>query len=168
MPVLFLFFLTYNIGNGYLGFGTLKIMLPESWYGGNALFALGFTDSSFYSADYFPLLPWLFVFIAGTYLGVWAQQGRFPEWAYRSRAPFFQLMGRHSLAIYILHQPVIYGVLAARFTDFLERKTLPVTQNLLLIAVGFGENAAAVFLHIKSHFSCALIARAEVRAKIAV
>lgn len=111
MPVLFLFFLTYNIGNGYLGFGTLKIMLPESWYGGNALFALGFTDSSFYSADYFPLLPWLFVFIAGTYLGVWAQQGRFPEWAYRSRAPFFQLMGRHSLAIYILHQPVIYGVL---------------------------------------------------------
>lgn len=107
----FLFLLTFNISSGYLGFGEFKIALPQAWYGSNALFALGFINNSFYSADYFALFPWLFIFIAGTYLGVWAQQGRFPAWTYRSRVPFFQWMGRRSLAIYVLHQPVIYGVL---------------------------------------------------------
>lgn len=106
-----LFLLTYNVDRGYLGFGAFKIMLPEAWYQSNALFMLGFINNEFYSSDYFPLLPWLFIFIAGAYLGTWAQQGRFPAWTYRSRVPFLQFLGRHSLVIYVLHQPVIYGVL---------------------------------------------------------
>lgn len=107
----FLFLMTYNIYYGYLGWGALRITLPDSWYQTNFFFPFGLVNDAFYSADYFPLIPWLFIFIAGTYLGIWAQQGKFPAWTYRSRFPFLQWLGRHSLIIYILHQPVISGIL---------------------------------------------------------
>ena len=34
---------------------------------------LGFISPGFYSADYFPLLPWFFLFLTGTALGGWCQ-----------------------------------------------------------------------------------------------
>lgn len=60
------------------------------------------------SADYFPLLPWIFCFAAGTLIG--RRAGRFPAFMTRSRVPFFAAVGRHSLWIYLAHQPVIYGI----------------------------------------------------------
>ncbi len=61
-------------------------------------------------ADYFPLLPWFFCFLAGTYTGVWAKRGKFPRCLYRRRFSALSFMGRHSLLIYLFHQPVIYLV----------------------------------------------------------
>lgn len=106
-----IFLITYNIYFGYLGWGALRFDLPAAWYETNRLFVFGLVNKSFYSADYFPLIPWLFLFLAGTFLGRWAKEGKFPQWTMRSRVPFLQWMGRHSLVIYVLHQPVIYGVL---------------------------------------------------------
>ena len=74
-------------------------------------FPLGFRSPDFASADYFPLLPWVFMFLAGTFLGRYAKAGKFPEFMYRSRVPFFSWIGRHALIIYVLHQPVIYGIM---------------------------------------------------------
>ncbi len=61
------------------------------------------------SSDYFPILPWIFCFFAGSFAGVWAADGRLPEWMYRQRAPFLSAIGRRALLIYILHQPVIFA-----------------------------------------------------------
>ena len=75
------------------------------------LYALGFPSNTLRSADYFPLIPWLFLFLAGTAVGIYGKQGRFPGWLEKSRIPLLAWLGRHSLLIYLLHQPLLYGVL---------------------------------------------------------
>ncbi len=77
----------------------------------NILMIFGFPSRSFYSADYYPLLPYFFMFIAGTAIGRPIKAGNFPNWFYSFRAPFFEFIGRHSLLIYLLHQPVIFGLI---------------------------------------------------------
>lgn len=71
------------------------------------LYPLGFRTETFYSADYFPLLPWLFLFLLGCCLGKGLEgvplgNRRFPK--------ALTLCGRHSLLIYLLHQPLFYGL----------------------------------------------------------
>lgn len=61
-------------------------------------------------ADYFPLFPWFFCFLAGTYTGVWAKRGKFPKFLYRRRFSALSFVGTHSLLIYLFHQPVVYLV----------------------------------------------------------
>lgn len=107
-----LFLITRNVNRGFLGFESANLIrIPEEWYHkGYFMTALGFTDVSFYSADYFSFMPWFFLFAAGYFLFRIAEQKRFLE--YLSQIPVrikpFTLFGRHSLPIYILHQPVIY------------------------------------------------------------
>lgn len=106
-----LFVCTMGISRGYLGFSPqLGMVLPSSLYKTNRLAPLGIYSESFRSADYFPLFPWMFVFAAGTFLGKLAAQDRFPAFMYRSHVPFFSWLGRYALIIYVVHQPVIYGV----------------------------------------------------------
>lgn len=62
------------------------------------------------ASDYFPLIPWFFCFLMGSYIGVWAKKGKFPKTLYRSRVPFLATIGRHTLWVYVLHQPIIYGI----------------------------------------------------------
>lgn len=63
------------------------------------------------SADYFPLLPWAFLFFFGVLLGDPIRQGKFPRWFYRFRMPFLPAAGRHTLLIYLVHQPVLLGAI---------------------------------------------------------
>jgi len=79
------------------------------------LWPLGFRYPGFSSADYFPLLPWLFLFLLGAWVG-----GRLPaeERAPRLYTPLPAWMtwpGRHSLLIYLLHQPILYGICVLMF-----------------------------------------------------
>jgi len=74
------------------------------------LYALGFPSYTLRSADYFPLIPWLFLFMTGTALGRYGTQGRFPGWMEKPRVPPLAWLGRHSLLIYLLHQPALFGV----------------------------------------------------------
>ena len=83
------------------------IPLPGFLYKTNLLFPFGMYSATFYSADYFPILPWIFVFLFGTYLGRLAKAGKFPAFTYKSRVPFLSFIGKHALWIYVLHQPVI-------------------------------------------------------------
>lgn len=104
-----LFCLTLPVGAGYIGFGGLRLLqLPPALYGARLLFPLGFAGADFASADYFPLLPWLFVFLGGAYTGVRFLQGRMPGLFYRGHSRFLAVTGRHTLIIYVLHQPVLY------------------------------------------------------------
>lgn len=107
-----LYFLTYRVSAGYVGLDGIKTFaLPSVLYRTNYFMPLGFFNSSFYSADYFPLLPHTFMFLAGTFLGVYAANGRFPAFSYRRRSKALCFLGRHALIIYIVHQPIIYGLL---------------------------------------------------------
>ena len=72
------------------------------------------TTSAFYSADYFPLLPWFGYFLIGAAIGPQLYEGRksyFPRHGNEGWMSPVLFTGRHSLIFYILHQPVIYGIL---------------------------------------------------------
>ena len=107
-----LFAVCYPVGSGWVGLGGWKLMLPQSLYANYFTAFFGFYPDWFYSANYFGLLPWLFLFWAGYYLHKAVGRRRM-EPLRRPVCPALGWMGRHSLLLYLLHQPVIYGVLSA-------------------------------------------------------
>ena len=74
------------------------------------LWMLGWTYPGFYSSDYFPIFPWLFVFLFGTVLGAYIREGSFPKRFYEAKPPLFPIVGRRALLIYVIHQPILYGI----------------------------------------------------------
>lgn len=75
------------------------------------LIPLGFCPADFQSSDYFPLLPNLGFFLLGAALGrrvYAARESRFPggERFFRSLCA----LGRNSLWVYLLHQPILAGL----------------------------------------------------------
>lgn len=112
----FLFALTFNFSRHYIGIGGLfRIDLPPVLYSTNVLFPLGMPSAGFVSLDYFPLLPWMFLFMAGVFFGVYVKNGLMPKFVYRTRVPFFAACGRYSIWIYVLHQPILFGILCLIF-----------------------------------------------------
>ena len=115
--VLFYVFRTVNAGWLQL-WGTETITLPASWYHGLAATYVGFQAPDFYSTDYFSLLPWIFLFWAGLYLGLFVEQlGGWKRTVLGINIPPLSFLGRNSLLIYLLHQPLLYMavVLAGRY-----------------------------------------------------
>ncbi len=74
------------------------------------LWIIGITYPGFSSADYFPIFPWLFVFLFGTWLGEVIRSGKFPKWFYDAKIPVLPAVGRKAFIIYLLHQPVLYAI----------------------------------------------------------
>ena len=73
----------------------------------------GFAYYGFASSDYFPLMPNLGYFLLGAALGrrlYPRKESRFP--VEKVPAPFLCWCGRHSLLIYLLHQPVLAAAVA--------------------------------------------------------
>ena len=107
---LILFILCYDIPQGYIGiFSHPLIKLPEAIYELKWLAFLGFPHRSFFSADYFPILPWIFLYIFGYIL--WRAVKRYGlDKRLVRNVPVLSAIGRHSLLIYMVHQPVLYGV----------------------------------------------------------
>lgn len=79
------------------------------------LFPLGFVYEGFVSGDYFPLLPHLGWFLLGAAAGrlVYAEKKTRLPGTFQNTVParFFCWCGRQSLFIYLLHQPLVYGVI---------------------------------------------------------
>ncbi|MCL2634436.1 MAG: DUF1624 domain-containing protein [Oscillospiraceae bacterium] len=112
-----LFVLTFNVRNGYLGFGELSIALPDMLYEARLLFPLGFRYKGFDSADYFPLFPWMFLFFAGGYFGVYVKNNQMPAFFYKTRVRFLAATGRYTIWIYLLHQPIAFLILSIIFRN---------------------------------------------------
>lgn len=74
---------------------------------------VGFPFEGFYSADYYPLFPYILLFLVGTVLGPAVRDHRLPQKFYALRCKPLEWIGRHSLWIYLLHQPVIFGIVGA-------------------------------------------------------
>ena len=121
LPIaVFLFILFKNLPSGYLSFFSLfKFALSPSLFESSYLFFLGLPNHNFASADYFPIIPWWFLYLAGFYgMGLFSSLSKKPRHQHNTKGKLRQvlssslgLMGRHSLLIYMLHQPIIYGLL---------------------------------------------------------
>jgi uncharacterized membrane protein len=86
-------------------------LLPPGTVDFNWLLPLGVTNGTYASVDYFPLLPWLGIFLAGTALGKTVYARRLSLIRARMPVTFVNWAGRRSLLIYIVHQPVLLGAL---------------------------------------------------------
>lgn len=90
-----------------LGLWLRTITVQTHW-----LVWLGLLYPGFATSDYFPLLPFLGFFLLGGVLGrilYRDKQSLFPKGSTCFR--WLQWIGRHSLAIYLLHQPILTAIL---------------------------------------------------------
>lgn len=106
-----------------LALAALIFIAPALWtsprFDGDALVWLGLNATPLSAVDHIPLLPWAgWSFLGFGLMRIALQQGYFAE---RNRmSPIIlasrpgralALAGRHSLAVYLLHQPVLLGLL---------------------------------------------------------
>lgn len=113
----FLFICFYHINDGYI----LQKFMPYSIY--QALYCnlftafLGFPSINFISADYFSLLPWIFMFWYGYFLyQIFTKNKTFIEPIFSKNIFFLTFIGQRSLLIYFCHQPIIYAILYIYFS----------------------------------------------------
>jgi uncharacterized membrane protein len=88
------------------------VALPFPW-----LLWLGLPPYNYATFDYFPLLPWFGLMLLGIWIGgrLYAGGRRAFPLPNLSGAPPVRLLGflgRHSLLIYLIHQPILLGGLA--------------------------------------------------------
>ena len=78
-----------------------------------ALGWIGFATVKPATEDYVPLFPWLGVMLIGIGIGDALLRRSFAPLAFLSGAPrVLRWLGRHSLAVYMVHQPILIGALA--------------------------------------------------------
>ena len=107
-----LFVLLRDVNIGYLGFeGWVICPLPSVLYRNLLTAYLGFPHRSFYSTDYFPLIPWFFLFVTGYFLFRVLEERNLNQRLFGDgQVPVLNWLGRNSLLVYLLHQPVLYGL----------------------------------------------------------
>lgn len=108
---LLLFFVCQEMYYGWLKLGAFKLYLPRPLYGGNngLLYIMGFWQR-LNSADYYPLIPWGLLFLAGAMGGRIFKGDRLPQFMYRNFCRPLAFIGRHTMIIYLVHQPLLLGI----------------------------------------------------------
>ena len=111
-------FLNFKFGNLIGGFVAIIAGIYLSQFNVDFpwLIWLGLTPADFASLDYYPLLPWVGIVLIGIALGnIFYPQGqRKLKIADRSGYEVVKnlsFFGRHSLLIYLLHQPILIAIL---------------------------------------------------------
>lgn len=102
--------LTQDVSSGWVQLGERRLyQWPQVLYD-DRLALLGFHGSDFASADYVPLLPHIFVFIGGWFLYAWLARTNRLGCLACGEIKLLTLPGRHSLLIYLAHQPLLMAV----------------------------------------------------------
>ncbi len=110
----------------FFRFGRWNILIglacfPIGWFvtglsGPAFLLLLGIMPPGFTSIDYTPLFPWFGMVLIGMGLGAFLYAGGVRQFSIRPLPDYFvgpiSFLGRHSLLIYLAHQPVIILLLA--------------------------------------------------------
>jgi len=123
------FFLRFRYINLILGAALMAIgiylleqnvLVDSRW-----LLWLGLRPHGFRTLDYFPLLPWFGLFLVGMFFGkILYPQGNRRFNIHELNDPVtsaLTLPGRHPLLVYIVHLPIIIGILLVLYPD----KVLP-------------------------------------------
>jgi uncharacterized membrane protein len=83
----------------------IKDISSSLWYW------VGF-NPTFGSVDYFPLFPWFGVVLFGMFLGNTLYFGYKRQFEIVTlRVKWLEYLGKHSLIIYIIHQPILFGLM---------------------------------------------------------
>lgn len=108
---IFLFIFTYRINRGYVGLPYIfQIDVPQSIYRGYAATYLGFMQPGFFSADYFSVIPWYFLYICGYMLNKLVMGSNMSHRFMTKSIPGIRFVGRHSLLIYLIHPVILFLV----------------------------------------------------------
>jgi len=107
------YWLNLMLGTGLIILGSQfqHIMFNQAW-----LQWIGLMTHKPFTEDYVPLLPWFGVVLLGIFIGklVFVKQPQAWLIHWQSEQPLMRLLsfgGKHSLIIYMLHQPVFMGLL---------------------------------------------------------
>lgn len=107
-----LFAVTKNAMKGYIGLFNLKLLcLPDVLYANYLTSYLGFPHAGFFSSDYVPIIPWIFLYIFGYFMYQTFKKHDLLKHLSIIKCKPLEFIGRHSLIIYLLHQVIIYAVL---------------------------------------------------------
>lgn len=88
----------------------LTLGVPQARYAFGWLAWLGFPGPGFSSGDYYPMTPYTFLYLAGAMAARLFGQLRasvYPSWMKRDLVPPLTVLGKHSLVVYLLHQPLL-------------------------------------------------------------
>lgn len=85
----------------------LSLAAPSRWI----YFLLGLAPGMAVSSDYYPLLPWFGIFLCGNAAGKGLYQRRQSLLSFVPPDNWLIWVGRHTLAVYLVHQPLIIGIL---------------------------------------------------------
>lgn len=104
------FIAIYELPRGGLGFGPWSVPAPRVWYSTPYFSWLGLPGPGFASGDYYPVLPFLFLYLAGSSMGRTLKERGLPDAvANISYAPL-EAIGKLALPIYVLHQPALLAL----------------------------------------------------------
>lgn len=110
--LLALFVMCLGVTRGHVGVGPLTVELPASLYATDYLSWLGFPGPTFESGDYYPVLPYLLMYLSGASFNAWWKGLGYPERLRRRVSRPLEFVGRHALAFYVVHQPLFLALLA--------------------------------------------------------
>ncbi|MGL5831221.1 MAG: DUF1624 domain-containing protein [Candidatus Altimarinota bacterium] len=102
-----------NIWNGLLGFLIIlaTFFLPKfdaPWW----TYPTGLSNQTIIAFDYFPLFPWYGVFLLGAAFGSFLiNRNIFQNYQPILKNQFIEKIGRHSLLIYLINQPILAGLI---------------------------------------------------------
>ncbi|UCH72220.1 MAG: DUF1624 domain-containing protein [Thermoplasmatales archaeon] len=111
-------FLNFRINTLIVGTAAIftGIFLKIFTFDFNWLLWLGFTSSNFYTVDYFPIFPWFGVVLIGIFIGntlypKYQRKFDLRDFSSLKSIGFICHLGRYSLIIYFLHQPIMIAIL---------------------------------------------------------
>lgn len=84
---------------------TESVVIDQKW-----LFWLGFLYPGYSSADHFPLFPYMFLFLLGTWAGDWVKEHREHPLLQKEAPRWLTWPGARTIWVYLAHQPLLYGL----------------------------------------------------------
>lgn len=110
--LLVLFFLFFNAAYGKFGMWQISFgSLPSVLYCNLFTAVLGFPPDDFVSSDYFPIIPWVFLYIFGFLLYPVLKNSKLIEKIAAFNITPLAFVGRYSLWFYLAHQPILMLIL---------------------------------------------------------
>lgn len=101
-----LFLLTLKLPSGNLSLLGNTVAVPKELYSTEWFSWLGFPGPKFSSGDYYPLLPYSLMYLAGASLGP-GLRDNIPKAVKSVGCKPLEFIGRYALEVYVLHQPIL-------------------------------------------------------------
>lgn len=93
-------------------FGKTLFEIPKNIMNGGLSYLLGLKiENIAVSSDYYPLLPWIAFFFMGFFLVEYIEKEPLKSFFSKKRCRFLEKAGQASLWIYLIHQPIVLGIL---------------------------------------------------------